>query len=62
MAEPKRHRDVPPGACFGKGFPLGLLLRSRWMECRGPFMSPGKRETYQAFSTIMRPRISISSA
>jgi hypothetical protein len=28
MAEPKRHMDVPQGACFGKGVPDSLCSKA----------------------------------
>jgi hypothetical protein len=61
MAELKRHKDVLERVLES------ALLRSRFSgmgnQCAGkPDCCPGTQPRYQAFSTIMRPPISMCSA
>jgi hypothetical protein len=60
MARSEPYRDVLAGV-FRKAL-CHRFATPKQQACRGPFKSPRKLETYQAFSTIMRPRISICSA
>ena len=60
MAEPKRHMDVPKERVLERSLHLGCYSQpTGWGPKKGPRT---KVRSYQAFSTNMRPPISICSA